>query len=852
MKAYSTLVEVIQSCNMLSGVGVNFIRGAQEEKFISYQELYMRSLRLLDSLQKQGVCIGDEVVFQIDDEEEFIYAFWACVLGGFIPVPCTVGSNDEHRLKLFKIWGKLQRPRLLTNQSVVDKLEDTMNSPSVISNLKSRTILVEDVQSSIQTNSAPFGKVYKAQSNDIAFIQFSSGSTGDPKGVIVTHENLMCNLKAIIKGLNITVDDSLLSWMPLTHDMGLIAMHLMPFYAKIQQNIMPTSLFVRRSNLWMGKVSEHKITVTASPNFGYKLFLTMFKPKYGEKWDLSSVKIILNGAEPISYDLCDQFLDFMHRYKLNRKVMLPVYGLAEATVGATIPTVGKGMDPVYIDRRSLQIGKKVEFLSKNESTNADCVTFLYVGSPINDLSVRICNEKNEVLNDCEIGFIQICGKCVTRGYYNDSLATTKVFTKDEWLNTGDLGFLHNGHLVITGRAKDIIFINGQNVYPHDIERVAEAIQGVNLGKVAAVGIYNEETENDEVILFIQFKKRLESFIDMFINIKKYINRKMGISIKHVIPVSSIPKTTSGKVQRYKLGERFKKGEFNEIISELNFRIGTCREEEQIVLPRNEVEESIVSIWKRILNVKSVSVYDNFFEVGGTSILLGEMVEQVNLLYPGIMKISDPFALPTIEKITEYILNSQRQLSLKSIQFPSEYFEENGFRKRFKELTLSIGREQCRIVESIIEGEQINISDVLLALWIHLLSQITSNTDISMQVLSDRNTVSVIDVRVSEFSELLDLAKALKLECSLDEKKYRISDLEHIKVEKKGMKITPFFYDAKLISKNIDWLQYYDLVLKITELDEEINITCGFNNYSLNGEKIEDLLEIYKEMLQMLN
>ncbi|OUA56150.1 AMP-binding protein [Bacillus thuringiensis] len=535
--------------------GITFIKGNNSFKKISYQNLYKKSLNTLHYLQKKGLTVGDKVIFQIPDQENegFVSVFWACLLGGIIPVPVSVGSNEENYLKFLRIYNILEQPYVLTNEQTWNKLQEKSNVETEVNKIENRVMFIEDI---LLTDE--YGIEVVRSADDIAFIQFSSGSTGIPKGVILTHGNLVSNTKAIIERGNFCEQDRILNWMPLTHDMGLIGLHLTCIVAACEQYIMPTSLFILRPVTWINIASRIKATILASPNFGLNYFMLYAKKNAEISWDLSHVRMICNGAEPISEEVCKKFLLEMEKYGLKSNVYLSCYGLAEATVGVTSSLPGEELRIISLDRRFLKINEKVVEIDNLAST--DMITFVDVGYPIRDCQIRICDDQNRIVDEKIIGHIQIKGDNVTSGYINRSEESQKIMTEDGWLKTGDLGFIWEGRLVVTGRMKDIIFINGQNYYPHDIERVCEDLDNIDFGKVAACGVYSTSTNQDELIIFVTIKNFSEAFFELAQNIKRHVTNQLGIDVADVVPIQVIPKTTSGKYQRYKLGEKYLIGE----------------------------------------------------------------------------------------------------------------------------------------------------------------------------------------------------------------------------------------------------------------------------------------------------
>lgn len=551
----SALIQAVRDVRENHVHGVTLITGDRQERFYSYKHIFDNALMYLHTLQAHGIRAGDELVFHLNDDESehFIFLFWACILGGIIAVPVSVGSNAEHKNKFFKIWDTLQNPYLAASSSVVERLRahaaDNRQRLQDMDVIADKTVYLETLRGSLPAH----GTIHQGSSRTIAFIQFSSGSTGNPKGVVVTHENVYINTRAINNRFGTRDDDSFLSWMPLTHDLGLIVFHITPLIKGVNQCIMPTSLFIRRPTLWFKKINDHNITITSSPNFGYKYFLKMFKPEIAAEWDLSRLRIILNGAEPISSELCNEFLDQMAPYGLQRTSMRPAYGLAEATVAVSISDGDTEFAPIHLDRSLLNIGQEIAI---SEKASEQTLTFVEVGHAVDDCAIRICDDHDRILPDKVIGHIQIQGKNVTAGYYNNRETTADMFTADQWVRTGDLGFSVDGRLVITGRYKDMIIVNGQNIYPHDIERTAEEVAGVELGKIAACGIYNKDRGEDDIVVFVVSKKKDTHFDSLSESLEDHLFQRGGWKIARVIPIRQMPKTTSGKVQRYKLAQNY--------------------------------------------------------------------------------------------------------------------------------------------------------------------------------------------------------------------------------------------------------------------------------------------------------
>lgn len=633
---------------------ITFIEGKHDQTILSYTALYDKATMLLFDYQETGIKAGDQMIILHKDNQTFVVAFWACILGGIIPVPVAVGISDEHRAKLFRIFNKLTKPHLYTSQENLERLQryaEQHNLHESIAIVRSKTVLADLMEVHEHR-----GQLHKPQPDDTGFIQFSSGSTSEPKGVVLTHRNIMTNLNAIAIGANYAATDISLSWMPLTHDMGLLGFHLNMIAVGMSQCLMSTDLFSRRPLLWMEKVSELKATVTCSPNFGYKHYLKSFGDKRPENLDLAHVRVIYNGAEPISVELCEQFLSTLAPYHLKRESMFTVYGLAEATLAVAFPPVGIPYRAIYVDRHAIRLGDKVR---QESEEHAAALSFAIEGRAVHDMQIKITDENNRALPAMAVGLVQIKGPSVTAGYYLDEEANRGALTGDGWLNTGDLGFLTEGdELVITGRYKDIIFANGLNYYPHDIEAVALQLPELELGKVVAYGVRREQSDTDELLVFILFRADLADFSGIARDVARHINTQTGLEVSHVIPVQRIPKTTSGKLQRRLLGDAYLNGEYDEVLKQIQAIINAAHTDKSAI--GSSTAQKIMQICHEVVKDKKLAIDDNFFEVGISSLTLTEIHQRLDELYPGQIDVTDMFEHQTINDLAKFIESKNQE------------------------------------------------------------------------------------------------------------------------------------------------------------------------------------------------
>lgn len=647
---YTTVQDIIIKSSTLKQKGIIFINSESEEQFFSYKQLYINAIQLLGSFQTMGIKENTLLVFQIDNNLEFITAFWACILGKIVPVPLAIATSDDIYEKIIRVCNILNCPYVLFDETGYNRFEKYISKSNQHTDYKDIMQVLHYEQLSIGVTE---GNIVKCTGDDLAFIQFSSGSTGNPKGVMLSHSNLAANTDGILDGLHLNKSDSCLSWMPLTHDMGLIGFHISPMRLQINQYLMPTSLFVYSPLLWLRKASEHSITVLASPNFGYTYYLKALGKKGSEELDLSSVQTIFNGAEPISLKTCQAFLDTMQQYGLKNNTIFSVYGLAEACLAVAFPKVMEELRYVTIDGTKLGIGEQVSFTVDDKKVN--CVI---EGKAVKHCSIKIIDEEGNIVPEDVIGYIKIKGKNVTKGYYNNESETSRIFDTDGWLNTGDLGFFHNEELVVTGRAKDIIFVNGKNFFSHDIEEFVIQNSSIINGKVAVAGYHNSQTEKEEILVFHVFRGKMEKFIEVVNNVTSLIWNRLGISVTHVIPVMKIPKTTSGKLQRYKLVESYCKGEMQESLEELKLLEEAQCDSIQLM---DEDVELFTSIVGEFYHVEKNIMGKKLWELEGDSLTASRFCSQLNSKFHIHIELQDLFKANTLGDVYAYTKNMDMKL-----------------------------------------------------------------------------------------------------------------------------------------------------------------------------------------------
>jgi acyl-CoA synthetase (AMP-forming)/AMP-acid ligase II/acyl carrier protein len=642
----NTLSDVLEA-NRDFPRGITYLEGENESRSVSAAELYERALGILYHLQRLGARRGDKLIVFLGNNEQFIDVFWAAVLGGIVPVPVALGISDEHRHKLLRIARRLGAPYLYTERRSLERVgafAASVGETQLFEGLRARTFLVDDLDDISRA-----GSIQRVSPDDTAFIQFSSGSTSEPKGVVLTHGNIIANWRGSTEAAGFNENDVSLSWMPLTHDMGLIGFHLIMFANRVHSHLMPTELFIRRPLLWLTLAARIRATILCSPNFGYKHYLKVLGDRPVEGLDLASVRLIFNGAEPISVELCEEFLTRLAPARLGPNTMYPVYGLAEASLAVSFPPVGAPLKTITLNRHRMNPGDPLEPIPAHDPQALQLVS---EGKAIPYTRVRIAGDDDRELAEDRIGHVHMTGDNVTRGYFEDPQANLAAFTADGWLRTGDLGLKHGGDLYISGRAKEIIFINGQNYYPHDLEGVAQRAPGLELGKVVASGVRRRGAQTEQLVVFVLHRSGPEDFLPLATQVAGLINEQTGLEVAEVVPVKRIPKTTSGKIQRHLLEVSYVDGEFDaELAAIAALRAAQRKPGER---GRSELEEQLKTICDAALEGKRVDVNDNLFEVGASSLKLIEIHEQIDRLYPGQIDLTELFDFPTIAELAKHL------------------------------------------------------------------------------------------------------------------------------------------------------------------------------------------------------
>lgn len=525
----------------------------EELRVITCGELYARALSVARDLGKRGIEPGQTVAIMLPTGAEFFWTFAGTMMAGAIPVPIyppfradriaeyaerqsAILANAEARMLVTfqraEGVAKLLRPRVKTLREVATA--ETLTSLHNETPPRNGMPAIEPIR-------------HRARAEDIAFLQYTSGSTGDPKGVVLTHANLLANIRSITQALKLSADDVAVSWLPLYHDMGLIGAWFVPLATGVPLVSLSPLAFLSRPVRWLEAISRHRGTLSPAPNFAYELCVRKIADEELKDLDLSCWRAALNGAEPVRMETINKFAEKFGRCGFRREALLPVYGLAEASLGVAARPMGSGAHAERIDRAVFESEKRA---MQSSDEHRAALEFVSVGRPLPGMEVCIVDDAGNSVPERVEGRVHFRGPSTTAGYYKNPEATRELVLNDGWLESGDLGYVADGELYITGRRKDLIIKGGRNLYPQEIEGIVGQIAEVRTGCVVAFGAPDEASGTEKLVVVAEARDQARAG-EITKEITRAVSESVGIppDIVRIVPVHSIPKTSSGKLRR---------------------------------------------------------------------------------------------------------------------------------------------------------------------------------------------------------------------------------------------------------------------------------------------------------------
>jgi len=522
-------------------------------EIITYAELEAGAEKVAAVLQQHELKPAEPVAIMLPSGPDYFFSFFGILMAGGIPVPiyppARLSKLEDHMRRHAGILDNCRANILIT---VPEAKYVAQLLKSLVPNLK-QIVSVSELKESSAKVMFP-----TLHASDVAFLQYTSGSTGDPKGVVLTHANLLANIRAMGEVIDVSSEDVFVSWLPLYHDMGLIGAWLGSlYYATFFVVISPLD-FLARPQRWLWAIHRYRGTLSASPNFGYEYSLHRLKDTDLTGLNLDSWRAAFNGAEAVSPETLEQFGRRFEAYGFNKKAIMPVYGLAESTVGLTFPPLQRGARIDRIDRDTFTRSGVAETVKEDDSNT---LQFVSSGLPLPGHQIRVVDPAGHELPERHEGRLEFCGPSSTSGYYRDAEKTQHLFN-GKWLDTGDLAYIANGELYVTGRIKDIIIRAGRNIYPDELEKAVGDIPGIRKGCVAVFGSMDQKTQTEQLIVLAETRSddpdehhMLRSKINtLSVDLTSIPPDKIVLA-----PPGSVLKTSSGKIRRAASCERFEKG-----------------------------------------------------------------------------------------------------------------------------------------------------------------------------------------------------------------------------------------------------------------------------------------------------
>ncbi len=557
-----SIVEVCQwrGIHQADNVAYRFLNnGLDDCETLTYGQLLAR-LQTIAGHFDVGDC-GERAILLFPSGFDYISSFYACLFAGIVAVPAyPMVSHSEH-VRLRVIIKDCSPRYILTTSALKGTLLQWLEKEGVAETSFKIIVVDELATSGIEPRQI-------ISLGDVAFLQYTSGSTGNPKGVIVTNRSLVHNSSVIYRKFEHDVNSTVVSWLPPFHDMGLVGGIIQPLFAGFTANIMSPMTFLRRPLRWLQAISLYGATSSGGPNFSYKLCAKHFNSKQMAGIDLSSWRVAFNGAEPIQTQTLKSFFELFSPYGFSHKAFYPCYGLAESTLFVTGGSPRDAYQQISIDSVQLSLGRAVHV-----AEHLDAKSVVGVGQVLGNEVVIVDPQDRRVLNDLEIGEVWVSGASVAQGYWQrpeESEAVFQAMTQDgqgPFMRTGDYGFFDGQELFITGRLKEVIIINGKNYFPSDIENSVQALSSAF--KADAGAAISIEAQGEQLVVVQEIERahrNAHSVEALEALIKEHCFTAHGIRPHDVICVdqSHIPKTTSGKIKRLQVRQDYLQGKFRSV------------------------------------------------------------------------------------------------------------------------------------------------------------------------------------------------------------------------------------------------------------------------------------------------
>ncbi len=536
-------------------VGFAILDRHWQETRATYGQLYREAKVVQQALEARGVGAGDTVLLVFPTCMDLVAGYFGTLLAGGVPAILATPSHRVANLDLYRehlglILGNADAKVLYCEDEVARLLEGEAAGV-----LGGAAVLRPAQLTPALAPSSTLPETRRVSPRDFGTIQYSSGSTGEPKGVLLEHGAILNHVRSLREGLGITPSDVSVDWIPLYHDMGLIDAFLLPLLAGCPTVLIPTMDFLREPSLWLHAIGAYRGTISWSPNFGYSLCAKRLRDEELQGLDLSSWRLAMSAAEPVLAETVEAFQRRFEPFGFAPDAMTPSWGLAESCVIVTSHAPGEPTRIEHVDRTRL--GRDAVAVPVSEDA-PDAMPSVGVGAPLPRARVEIRDEDREPLPDRRVGEVWIQTDCLFTAYKNEPALTAETRV-DGWFDTGDRGYLVDGHLFFVARSKDLIVIGGENYAPHDVEAAINRVPGVRDGCAVAFGVMNEPLGTEELAAVVETRVEDEAERKALADaIRREVSRSLGLGLRyvHLVPPLGIQKTTSGKLARRATRDRY--------------------------------------------------------------------------------------------------------------------------------------------------------------------------------------------------------------------------------------------------------------------------------------------------------
>ncbi|MDE2445768.1 MAG: fatty acyl-AMP ligase [Alphaproteobacteria bacterium] len=539
--------------------GFNFYSGRGVlEQVLPYSDLRSRALITARKLLSLGLHRMERVAIVAETGPDFMVTFFGCQYAGLVPCPIPysmyIGGREAYVARIAGMLKAAHATAVISTDAQIETLREAAAQGGI-----STVLSHADVALLPET----LTKLHGFGTEDVAYIQYSSGSTSAPKGVLISQRAIMTNGASILRdGIDVKPTDRGFSWLPLYHDMGLVGFCLSTMMGQSSMDYLATTAFARRPTLWLKLMSDNRTTVSFSPTFGYDLVAKRVGAELAGL-DLSAWRAAGIGGDMVRPDVLKRFADAVESTGFDRKSFMPSYGMAESTLAMTFALADRDIKIDRVDRAALR-GQNKAVPSQNASDDV-ARDFVVCGKIVSGHVLEVRGEAGQILGEREIGKIFVKGPSLMLGYYENHEATKAVIGEDGFLDTGDMGYLLEGEIVITGRAKDLILHNGRNIWPQDIEWAAEQMPVLKSGDVAAFAVEGADGD-DEVVVLVECRlSDVEAQENLRRDVGKIVHQSSGVDCAIVLVApKSLPFTSSGKLSRAQARKSFLAGEMSVI------------------------------------------------------------------------------------------------------------------------------------------------------------------------------------------------------------------------------------------------------------------------------------------------